>query len=104
MTDPTTPDPTLIALAAAVERLLAVVEPAAARLPAAEAADLPRPPDAIDRELARPPRTTATVDLRNDPAIVAFRQAAAADRLSNSVLVNALGVIEQLLPRLLAML
>jgi hypothetical protein len=95
-------DPTLTDLAGQVERIIKLLQPAADKL-AADAV-VARPPDAIDRELARPPRRTATVDLSNAPEVLAFRRAADADALTNSLLSQALGVVEQFLPLLIAAL
>ncbi len=112
MTTPTTPEPTLSDLARQVESLIRLVQSAADRR-AADALEGPASsgppaaaaaPDAIDIELARPPRTTATSTLHDHPAVVAFRQAADRDAVTMGTLGEALAVIERVLPALLARL
>jgi hypothetical protein len=63
----------------------------------ASAADAVRPPDAIDRELARPSRETRVVELADSPAMQAFRQALVDETIRRDAVISLLGLVQQMI-------
>lgn len=58
-----------------------------------------RPPDAIDLELARPPETTAVVNLRNSQAVEAFHRAVSDAHINADAVRATLLIVHEVLSR-----